>query len=426
MKLKKVCSLLLISSLLMGVLSGCNKRDIPTDSNSAEIDALEQAQVEEGATLTYWTASGALEYGKAVAQAFEKEYGIQVEVQENGLDTINKMMLDGPSGNGADVFMAAHDGFMIALDAGILLSLDENIAKQVREEVSEVAVGTVENDGKLYGVPVSIETYALLYNKSLVTGEPASTMEQIIQEAKEYNDVAANKFWYLTVPTDGYPAYQFLSLDGFMLFGEDGRDQDNPGFDTVEFEKGLERIAALKETIPIAAEDLKMETMSLLEQNFRDGKTAYYPIGPWLIKSLKDENIDFGVTPLPTLDGKTMKTFGAVQNAHVSAYTKYPKAAQLFANYLVSEEAASILYEKAYAITARKDITNVKGLNEDEQLSVYVEAFKNSVPMPSVKRMSYYWTIMQSVLNAVFDGDITPEEGAIKAQKDFDDLVASE
>lgn len=215
-------------------------------------------------------------------------------------------------------------------------------------------------------------------------------------------------------------------MDGFSLFGEDGRNQDNPGFDTVEFEKGLERIASLKETIPIAAEDLKMETMSLLEQNFRDGKTAYYPIGPWLIKSLKDENIDFGVIPLPTLDGKTMKTFGAVQNAHVSAYTKYPKAAQLFAMYLVSEEAASVLYEKAYAITARKDITNVEGLNKDEQLSVYVEAFKNSVPMPSVKRMSYYWTIMQSVLNAVFDGDITPKEGALKAQKDFDDLVAGE
>ena len=78
-----------------------------------------------------------------------------------------------------------------------------------------------------------------------------------------------------------------MSLDGFELFGENGTDNDNPGFDTPEFEKGLERIAALKELIPIRAEDLKMETMSQLEQNFKDGKTAYYPIGPWLVQSLK-------------------------------------------------------------------------------------------------------------------------------------------
>lgn len=46
--------------------------------------------------------------------------------------------------------------------------------------------------------------------------------------------------------------------------------------------------------------------------------------------------------------------------------------------------------------------------------------------MPQVKRISYYWTTMQSVLSAVFDGKMTPEEGAAKAQSDFDALVASE
>lgn len=424
MKLRKICSLLLVVTLLVGGLSGCKGREIPSDSENVETK--EDVLAEEGASLIYWAASGELEFGRAVAKAFEEKYNIPVEVQENGLDTVNKMMLDGPTGNGADVFMAAHDGFMTAYDSGILMGLDEETTKAVKDEVSDVALQTVKRDGSLYGVPVSIQTYALLYNKALVKGEPADTMEQIMEEAKEYNDPSTNKFWYLTVPTDGFPAYQFLSLDGFELFGVDGTDQDNPGFDTKEFVKGLERIAALKEVLPIEAEDLKMETMSLLEQNFRDGKTAYYPIGPWLIRSLKEENVDFGVAPLPTLDGKQMKTFGVVQNAYVSAYTKYPKAAQLFAKFLVSEEAASLLYEKSYAITSRKDITNVRGLNEDEQLRVYVEAFKDAVPMPSVKRMSYYWTIMQSVLNAVFDGELTPEEGAKKAQKDFEDLVASE
>ena len=93
---------------------------------------------------------------------------------------------------------------------------------------------------------------------------------------------------------------------------------------------------------------------------------------------------------------------------------------------LIAEEGAEILYEKAYNVTARKNIESINGLKDDDALKVYTEAFDDAVPMPQVKRISYYWTTMQSVLSAVFDGKITPEEGAKKAQDDFEALVASE
>lgn len=426
MKLKRIVSVFLSGILVVGALSACGTREIPTEKSEPAKAPAGSLKPEDGAKLEFWAPSGNLAYGKAVAQSFEKKYKVKVEVQESGLDSVNKMMLDGPSGNGADVFIAAHDAFSTARDAGILLPLDESLKKEIKNVVSQGAVKTVESDGKLYGVPVSVESYALLYNKDLVKGKPAATMEQIEKEAVTYNNPQENKFWYLTVPTDGFPAYPFLSLDGFQLFGKNGADNNDPGFNTPEFEKGLERISALKKLIPIKADDLKMETMSQLEQNFKEGKTAYYPIGPWLVKSLRDEKVNFGVTLLPTLDGKQMKSFATVQNAYVSAYTKYPKAAQLFAQYLASGEGAALLYSQADKITARKDISNVEGLKNDKELSVYVAAFKDAVPMPSVRRMSYYWTIMQSVLSAVFDQKMTPREGAEKAQKDFDSLAASE
>lgn len=71
------------------------------------------------------------------------------------------------------------------------------------------------------------------------------------------------------------------------LFGEDGKNNDDPGFKTPEFLKALERVRNLNELIPVKADDLKIETITQLEQNFIDGKTAYYFIGPWLIKTLK-------------------------------------------------------------------------------------------------------------------------------------------
>lgn len=425
MRNKKFLSVLLVGALTIGILGGCGNREIPTEETSNTTQQ-EKLVPEENAKLKFWVASGKLDYGKAVGAAFEKEYGVPVEVEEQSIDIINKMTLDAPAGNGADVFMAAHDLFLTARDSGILAELNPNVEKVVREEANEIAVKTVEDDGKLYGVPVSIECYALLYNKDLVKGEPATTMEQIAEEAKEYNNPKENKFWFLTIPTEGYPAFPYLSVDGFQPFGPDGKDNDNPGFDTPEFEKGLQRIADLKEIIPIKGADLKMETITQLEQNFKDGKTAYYPIGPWLIKSLKEEKINFGVTTLPTWDGKQLKTMAGVQNAYVSSYSKYPNAAQLFAQYLISKEGASILYKEAYNVTARKNVDDIEGLKDDAELKVFVESFKDAVPMPQVKRVSYYWTVLQGMLKSVFDHDLTPQDAAKKAQEDFEALVASE
>ncbi len=176
--------------------------------------------------------------------------------------------------------MASHDAYLTAKDAGLLLKLNDQIEESVRDDVNEIAVETVETDGDLYGVPVTIECYAMLYNKDLVQGEPAETMEQIIEEAKLFNNPAENKFWYLSVVTEAYNMFPFLSVDGFKPFGEDGKNNDDPGFKTPEFLKALERVRNLNELIPVKADDLKIETITQLEQNFIDGKTAYYFIGP--------------------------------------------------------------------------------------------------------------------------------------------------
>ena len=62
MKLRRVASLFLAATLLMGSLSGCAKREIPTEEKNAEESTENQAagelEPEEGAKLIYWTASG--------------------------------------------------------------------------------------------------------------------------------------------------------------------------------------------------------------------------------------------------------------------------------------------------------------------------------------------------------------------------------
>lgn len=432
MKMKKMLAAALALTMAVS-LSACRK-ELPqeptgsTDSTPQSSDTSKEPTglvAEVGAALKFWTAD--VNFGKAVAEQFKAKTGIAVEVEEVGLDAAEKMALDGPAGKGADVFMSPHDKAPYLISSGLAQDLDSTIVQNLSTVVNPVATKTVTVDGKQYGVPVSIETTAMFYNKDTIkSDEPAKTFEQIFEEAKGFNDVNENKFWFLGSITNGSGGYPLVSMNGVKIFGEDGTDNDNPGFSDPNFVKVLETMKSFKEVIPISSGDLTMAASGFLDESFKNGKTAYYVNGPWAVQGLKDAGINFGVCPLPTLNGKTLKPMAFVQNAFVSAYSQYPNAAQLFAEFLVSEEAATTLYEQASKITSRTDITNVKGLSEDEYLSPFLSQFSDADPMPTATRMSYYWTIAENIFSAVFDGTLTPEEGAKKAQADFEALVASE
>ena len=420
-QLKKIACILAGTIMLGGI--GCHK-ELPleeavfTGSGAATIAEMVP---EEGAKLTLWVADK--DYGQAIATAFEREYGVPVTVEQEGLSGINKIALSGPAGEGADVYISAHDNFSKGLASGVFMPLEAAIKKDITERVDEVAVATVTKDNVLYGIPFSMEVNALFYNKGIIN-QPAATLEEIIEEAPMYNDVANNKFYFLCCIGDGYYEYPFLSAEGYKLFGEKGDDNDNPGFDTDAFENGLSLIRRLNEIMPIKAVDLANK--SSLKNNFMEGNVAYLVTGSWDVTQFKESDVDFGIAMLPTYKGNALKPFAGVQCAHVSPYTDYPIAAQLLAAFMVSDEGANILYEEYDGITTLKDVSQIPGLANDENVKVFKEEFSQAVPMPSVSRISFFWSIIQDITKAVFDGDLTPKEGREKAIGNWNALLATE
>ena len=427
MKLKKTIALLLASLTIFAAFCGC-KKELPPDEDQetttiSDSDQPQELVPEENAKIKFRT--GDEEFGKAIAKLFEEKYeGITVEIEKGGLYDTTKLALELPSGKGPDVYMAPHDKTYECYLSGLELELDPQIAKRLSNEVSDVAMKTVTLDGKVVAVPVSIETYVLFYNKNLVEGEPISTFEELKQQCEENNDISENKFWYLGEVATGSPFYTMVGTYGFNLFGNDGIDEENPGFDTPEFLKGLEVVKAYSELMPIPSGDLG--NTDFLTTEFTTDKTAYLMGGPWSVKTFRDENVNFGVTALPTFDGHQQRSFAFVQNAHISPYSKYPIASQLFAEFLVSPEAAKELYYKAAKITSRKDTSTIDGLKDDAEFTAIAKAFSTSIPMPSAKRISYFWTISTNIASAVFDGQMTPEQAVKKALEDWEAFVSME
>lgn len=415
---RKIISIVLVLSVI-GTFSGCKKELPQQDAAEITAETVAELEPEDGASLVLWT--GDKDYGEAVAKAFEEKYGVPVTVEEEGMGTVDKIALSGPSGEGADVYVTASDNFQKGLSSGVFMELCDAVSKDVKERVSDTGVNAVSSDGKMYGVPISIEVNCMYYNKDLVD-TPAATLEEIMEKAQQQNDPANNKFYFLCTIGDGYYEFPFLSAGGFQLFGENGDDADNPGFDTEEYEKGLELIAALHDTMPISSTDLNNK--SSVKTAFMEGNAAYYISGPWDVTQVKESGVNFGITTLPTYDGKALTPFAGMNCAFVSPYTDYPQAAQLFADFLISDEGASILYQYD-GITSISDISNVTGLSEDEYLTPFVKQFETSVPMPSITEVSYYWSIASDINRAVFDGDLTPQEGQEKSIEEWKALLAT-
>lgn len=428
MKLKRMLAFTL-SALMVGSMAGC--RELPKNAKTASAagstaaSAAGELKPESGAKLTFRTSSATqIKFAKAVAKKFEEKYGVKVTAEDGSVYDQNKANLEAASGKGPDVFMSPYDKTIENQRAGLLLKLNDGIASQLKKDVSDVAMKTVTMNGGVYGVPVSVETYVMFYNKKLVKGAPAASFEQLLRDSKDFNNAGQNKFWFLSNVSEGATMYPMLSVYGYKPFGENGTDNENAGFDKPEFEKGLEVLKKYHDLMPAASGDLA--NWDFLTNQFVTGKTAYLISGPWNVKTFRNAKADFGVTSLPTYDGKKETSFAFVQNAQVSAYTKYPNAAQLFAQYLVSNEGAELLYSDASCITARKDISQVKGLAQDEQLSAIVKCFNESMPMPTAKRVSYFWTIAANIGPAVFDGKMTPQAAAKKAKSNWDSFLKAE
>lgn len=429
MKKRKLCSLLLSATLISAAaLTGCGKELPPeaaqTSGAEAEADSdTGEIVPEEGAKLLLWTDKQA--YGEAIAKGFMEAYpGVTVTAEEVGFtDARTKMELDGPAGSGADVFMISHNRLGSAISSGMVLAFEGDVRDRLLDGLSDAAIKSASQDGKLYGAPVSVEANSFFYNKDIVGEEPAASFEEIIEFAKTYNDPAQNRFAFMMDAANGYSAYGFLTSYGYKLFGESGTDRDEPGFDSPEFEKGLTFFKELREILPVETQDLKGE---FVNEQFKQGKTAYILGGPWNIVDFRNSGVNFGVMTMPTLNGMTPTPFAGLKVAHVSAYTDYPHAAMLLAEYMASAPGANILYDTNYKTTALKDIAVVPKLLEDKDLSVFSKQFESAFPVPNIDRMDYYYSISEKALALVFDGQLEPAEAAKKAMEEWNSLVASE
>jgi arabinogalactan oligomer/maltooligosaccharide transport system substrate-binding protein len=393
----------------------------PAENTGGNNTGTETAQItpEDGASLVVWESKEERAFADAIAKEFTEKYNVPVKVEElSPTEQVTKLSQDGPSGLAADVILIPHDNLGRAASAQLLLPNDVFEQETVKNN-TEASITGASYDGMLYGYPRAAETYALYYNKSLVKEAPKS-FDDVISFSKTFTDKAKNRYGIMWEVGNMYYDYPFIASNGGYIFGDNGTNKDDIGINTDGAIQGLAEFKKLKEVLPINSGDINSDIKRSL---FNSGDVAMDINGPWELAGYKTALGDnLGLAPLPTIGGKTAISFAGFKIFGVNAYTQYPNAAKLYAEFASTKDAQLELNKLVGSIPTNLEALEDPQIKDDPYVSAFAEQAKNSQPMPSIPEMGNVWSPVNAALPEIWDKGADPKTAMDKAAQQIKDL----
>lgn len=127
---------------------------------------------------------------------------------------------------------------------------------------------------------------------------------------------------------------------------------------------------------------------------------------------------------LPTINtgsaDKQMKSFAGYKLYCVKSNTQYPVAAMTLADFLTNEENQIKRFEMRQLLPTNKTAASNEKVTSDATVAATLAQLEFGVAMPSVPKMSNFWTPTGAFTKDAFDGNIQ----AADMQAKLDSLVS--
>ena len=327
------------TALTVGALTACSGGGAG-GSNGGSADDIEKA-LEEGGEITYWSWTPSAE---AQVEAFQKKYpNVKVNYVNAGTNTEEYTKLQNAikAGSGApDVVQIEYYAFPQFALSDSLLDLAPYGFGDLASDYSPGTWGSVEFDGKIYGLPQDSGPMALFYNKEVFDQfgiAVPTTWDEYVAAAEKLH--AADPTKYITADTgdSGFTTSMIWQAGGtpFQTSGTDVTiDLQDEGSKT--FADNWNRLVE---------GGLLSDTPSWSDEWFKglgDGSIASLVIGAWmpgvLESSVPDGAGKWAVAPIPTYDGTPVTAENGGGGQAVTKQSKNPALAAGFLKWLNNDE----------------------------------------------------------------------------------------
>ncbi|WP_285767610.1 extracellular solute-binding protein [Peribacillus sp. SI8-4] len=413
--MKKQIFHLIMSIFLIMVASACgidsakDNRKILDDEKPVE-EATDEAKPEK---MVIWEEKGKAEALKPMIEKFEKEYGIEIvhEELEIAREMHDRLRRDGPIGNGKtpDVVTFSHQQIGQLVKEGLIQEV--KVEKEVLNAFHESTIRAEMYQDKVFGLPKSVNTSVLIYNKKMLSKAP-ETMNDLYKISKEYRK--KNVYGYHAEWNGFHDAYGVMAGMGSYVF------KDKKGH-FISSDVGLNDKHAIKAAAYIQkwykADLIPNGDKAAIQNLFRQGKLASF-LGDANSISGNEET---GMAHLPELpNGKPVKPFLEVKGWHVTAFTKHPYWSTKLVEYLTNDEQAWHRYEATGDFPPNKSIGHAESIKDKEKAQALSIQLQYAEPVPNIPEMNKVWGPMDSAMNRITMERAKPKrtlDEAVKAIK---------
>jgi multiple sugar transport system substrate-binding protein len=170
------------------------------------------------------------------------------------------------------------------------------------------------------------------------------------------------------------------------------------------FEEGL---------TPPAAADVPVEAQ------FSNGEVASFISGPWMVNIVEEAGTDpeaYTVAHQPTEESGTSFIGGA--NMAVLADADNKAAGWAFLEYLSRPEVQANWYETVSALPAVQAAWDEEALSGDDRLTAFGDQLEDAKAPPSIPTWEQIAAEIDTVIEQVTVGDMTPEDGCAAMQEE--------
>jgi maltose/maltodextrin transport system substrate-binding protein len=334
--------------------------------------------------------------------AFQAKSGVRVIV-EHPEDTPAKFQQAAGAGKGPDIFCWAHDRVGELAKSGLIVPIKPG--RKVRDEIEDTAWQAFVYQGKTWGYPISIEAIGLIYNKALVKSPPASFDEVIKLDKALAPQGKKAIIWDFN---NSFFTWPLLAGAGGYVFGRDATNNLDPrqvGVNTPGAVKAAEMLSALVSNgqLPRGAK------YSQAEGAFNKGDVAMMISGPWAWDNATRSKIDFGVAPIPSVDGHAAKSFVGVVGCMIAAPSKLKDIAREFIeNHMLRIESLKLVNaDVPLGVPANKAF--YKELAANPNIRATMENARRGEPLPNIPEAGRFYTAIDAALEAITNGRQSPQ-----------------
>lgn len=349
---------------------------------------------------------------QSLAQKFETEIGVETKI-ETPEKLTDGFPLAAQVGKGPDVVIWAHDKVGEWADGGLIAPID--VKDEFADKFFPKAWEAVGHEKRTWGYPIALETVTLIYNKRLLGAPPPTDLSQLValnQKIKAKHPEVTTILWDYK---SAYYSWGILDSAGGYIFGKKGTDYDlndigvaSPG-----------PIEALSKIIALVNDGILPKSIiySAVEERMGQGKLAMMISGPWAWANLRQHGIDFGVAPMPGMNGKPGRPFVGVMVAYLNrSSTNQDLAKEFLEHYLLTEAGLKAMnHVKPIGVPALISLYN--RMAKDRPL---LRQMKTAVDygeiMPNIPEMSRFFSVVGAALQISTTGRASAQAALQEAE----------